>query len=62
MANDKEDNKIIEKKLDVVIELMQQLVAIELYRSDVTQGAIGKRLHIAKKTVGEILKGVKKDQ
>ena len=58
----KDTNQTIEKKLDVVIELLQHLVAVELTKSGVTQEAIGKRLHVAKATVVEMLKGVKKDK
>ncbi len=56
------NNQTIEKKLDTLIELAQQLVALELCRSGVTQGEIGKRLHIAKATVGEMMKGVEKEK
>jgi len=58
----KDTNQTIEKKLDVVIELLQHLVAVELTKSGVTQEVIGKRLHVAKATVVEMLKGVKKDK
>jgi Mn-dependent DtxR family transcriptional regulator len=59
MAQD--NKKVIEKKLDTLIELQQQLLALELSRSGVTQKVIGKRLHVAKATVVEMLKGVKKE-
>jgi Mn-dependent DtxR family transcriptional regulator len=59
MAQD--NKKMIEKKLDTLIDLLQQLLALELSRSGVTQKAIGKRLHVAKATVVEMLKGVKKE-
>ncbi len=58
----KDTNQTIEKKLDVVIELLQHLVAVELTKSGVTQEVIGKRLHVAKATVVEMLKGLKKDK
>lgn len=58
----KDTNQTVEKKLDVVIELLQHLVAVELTKSGVTQEVIGKRLHVAKATVVEMLKGVKKDK
>lgn len=58
----KDTNQTIEKKLDVVIELLQHLVAVELTKSGVTQEVIGKRLHVAKATVVEMLKGIKKDK
>lgn len=52
----------IEKKLDTLIELMQQLVVLELARSGVPQVEIGKRIHVATSTVGKMLKGVKRDK
>jgi len=58
----KDTNQTNEKKLDTVIELLQHLLALELTRSGVTQEVIGKRLHVAKATVVEMLKGVKKEK
>ena len=58
----KDTNQTIEKKLNVVIELLQHLLALELSKSSVTQEVIGKRLHVAKATVVEMLKGVKKEK
>lgn len=57
-----ENNKQFEKKLDVAIDLLQHLVALELYKSGVTQGEIAKKLHIAKATVNQMLQGVKKNE
>lgn len=58
----KENNQTIEKKLDTLIELMRQLLALELSRSGVPQKEIGKRLHVATATVVVMLKGVKKEK
>jgi hypothetical protein len=58
----KDTNQTIEKKIDVVIELLQHLLALELSKSGATQELIGKRLHVAKATVVEMLKGVKKEK
>jgi len=58
----KDTNQTIEKKLDVVIELLQHLLALELSKSGVTQEVIGKRLHVAEATVVEMLKGIKKEK
>jgi len=57
----KNTNQTVEKKLDAVIGLLQHLVALELSKSGVTQEVIGKRLHVAKATVVEMLKGIKKE-
>jgi len=51
----------IERKIDVLVELLQNLLAIELSNNGVTQEQIGKRLHIAKSRVVEMLKGVKRE-
>jgi DNA-binding transcriptional regulator LsrR (DeoR family) len=55
------NDPILGEKLDTVIELLQNLLAVELFKSGATQEAIGKRLHVAKAKVGEMLKGVKKE-
>ena len=60
MVND--NNQIIEKKLETLIELLQNFLAIELWKNGVTQEAIGKRLRVAKATVVEMLKGIKKEK
>ena len=57
----KNTNQTLEKKLDVIIELLQNLLALELSKRGVTQAVIGKRLHVAKATIVEMLKGVKKE-
>lgn len=56
------ENNKLEKKLDVVIELLYHIIAVELYRGGATQDDICKSLHIHKATVGKMLKGVKKDK
>ena len=56
------NNQTIEKKLDTIIDLLRHLLTIELARSGVTQEAIGKRLHVAKARVGEMMSGIKKEK
>lgn len=56
------DSKIIEQKLDTVIELLQNLVAVELANGGMPQQDIGKRIHVAKAAVGEMLRGLKTSQ
>lgn len=51
-----------EQKLDAAISLLQHLLAVELYKSGVTQDVIAKHLHVAKATVVKMLAGVKRDQ
>ena len=55
------NNKNIEKKLDSIIELLQNMLALELSRNGVPQDIIGKRIHVAKAKVVEMLKGTKKE-
>jgi len=57
-----DNNQNIEKKLDSIIALLQQLIALELSKRGVSKEVIGKRLHVAKSTVVEMLKGVKKEK
>jgi predicted transcriptional regulator len=52
-------DELIQKKLDTIIELLRQLVALELSRRGASREVIGKRLHVATATVVNMLKGVK---
>ncbi len=56
----KDRGKIIERKLDDAIGLLQHLVALELARDRVPKQAIAKHIHIATATVVKMRKGVKK--
>ncbi|PIS14466.1 hypothetical protein COT64_02490 [Candidatus Shapirobacteria bacterium CG09_land_8_20_14_0_10_39_12] len=63
MANGNKDlQKKILKRLDKVISLLQHSLAVQLYRSDVSQPAIGKLLGIATGKVNRLLKGIKKEK
>lgn len=57
----KDNDQHIEEKLDTVVVLLQHLLALELSRAGATQADIGKHLHIAKATVVDMFKGVKKE-
>jgi predicted transcriptional regulator len=50
------------EKLDEVIRLLQISNAIQLHKDGVTQEQIGKTLGIAKASVNQVLKGIKKDK
>ena len=52
----------IERKLDTVIELLQHLLALELSDRGVPKEHIGRRLHVAKAKVVEMLKEIKKEK
>lgn len=52
----------MDKKLDALIHLMRQSVAIQLYGNNATMDEISKNLHISKGSVVELLKGVKKSK
>jgi predicted transcriptional regulator len=54
-------DELIQKKLDTLIELLRQLVALEFSTRGVSQDVIGKHLHVAKAKVGEMLKGIKNE-
>jgi len=58
----KDHNQIVEEKLDAIVELLQNLLALELSKGGVAQGEIGKRVHVSTAKVGEMLQGVKKDK
>jgi len=58
----KDSGKIIEEKLDSMIELLQNLLALELARSGVAKAEIGKRVHVATAKVVKMLKGVKREK
>lgn len=56
------ENEIIAKKLDAIIELQQNLLALELAKSGVPKDQIGKRLHVAKAKVVMMLRGTKRSE
>ena len=56
----KDHDHIVEEKLDVIIELLKNLLALELSKNGVRQIEISKRLHVANSKVGEMLAGVKR--
>jgi orotate phosphoribosyltransferase-like protein len=56
------NDSILEKKLNVVIELLQGLLAIELSKQALTHEEIRQRLHVGKDTVNKMLKGIKKEK
>jgi predicted transcriptional regulator len=51
----------MEAELIEIKKLLQQLLAVELFKSGVPQADIAKRLHIATASVNQMLKGVKRD-
>jgi len=54
-----ENNELIQKKLDAIIDLLRNLLALELAKRGVSRGTIGKRLHVAKAAVVKMLEGIK---
>ena len=57
----KQDKDETIQKLDFIIELLKQSLAIELYRSGASKDVIGKHLHVAKASVVKMLKGVSRE-
>ena len=51
-----------EQKMDIVIQLLQHLVAVQLFQSNVPKGDIAKHLHVAKSKVVKMLKYVSKER
>jgi Mn-dependent DtxR family transcriptional regulator len=51
---------LVAAKLDTLIELSRNMLALELWKSGATQEEIAKRLHVSKSTVVEMLRGVEK--
>jgi predicted transcriptional regulator len=56
----KERDHIVEERLDIIVELLQTLLALELSKAGVTQGEIGKRVHVSTAKVNKNLQGIKK--
>lgn len=56
-----DNDELIEKKLDTVIDLLRLLAALEFSKAGVTRDVIAKRLHVAKATVVEMLKGIENE-
>ena len=58
----KDHDQLVQEKLDTIIELLQNLLAVELSKGGVPQTEICKRLHVRTETVGEMLKGMKRNK
>jgi len=56
-----DNDELVQKKLDTIIDLLRHLVALEFSNRGVSRDIIGKRLHIAKSTVVGMLKGIKNE-
>lgn len=55
-----ENNISLARKLDTLIAIAQQQLALDLYRSGMSKGEIGKQLHIAKSKVVSMLIGIER--
>lgn len=53
------ESALIAEKLDVVIALLQQIVAMQMAEKGMSRSSIAKKLHLAKATVVDMLKGTK---
>ncbi len=58
----KDHDQMVEEKLNAVIELLQNLLALELSKQNVPHAVICKRLHVTNAKVGKMLEGVKKQK
>jgi len=62
MADDQK-NKLLIKKLDRITELLEYLLAINLYcNTSLDQGTVAKRLGIGKPRFNAMLKGIEKEK
>lgn len=52
--------KEVSKKLTTIERALQHLLAVELYKLDVSQADIGKHLGISTGSANKLLKGIKK--
>lgn len=50
----------ISSQLDILIDLMRKNFAFQLSKEEIPTGEIGKKLHLAKASVVEMLSGIKK--
>lgn len=56
----KDEGETVEK-LNLIIELLRQSLAVELYKSGASKEVIGKHLHVAKASVVKMLMGVSRE-
>jgi hypothetical protein len=54
------DEDLLAVKLDTLIGLSRNMLALELWKSGATKEEIGKRLRVAKSSMVEMLRGVSK--
>lgn len=59
---DKKEHKDLVDKVVNVEKILQHILAVELYKLDVTQEQIAKHLKMSKGSVNNLLKGVKKEK
>lgn len=59
MKNSEPEAQLV-KRLDTLIFLQKQALAIGLYNNGLSKGEIGKNLHLKKATIIAMLKGIKK--
>ena len=58
----RDHDEVVEERLQMVIDLLRHLVALELSRRGVKQTTIGKHLHIATAKVGTLLQGTSNEK
>lgn len=62
MSETKQAIEKLTKKLDELVVLQKQAIAIKLYLSGASQDEIAKSLKISKSTVNQMVKGLKKNE
>jgi hypothetical protein len=61
MVKERDTDETVQK-LDLIIELLKQSLAVELYKCGASKEVIGKHLHVAKASVVKMLKGVSREE
>jgi DNA-binding transcriptional regulator LsrR (DeoR family) len=62
MKKEKTEFQIVCEKLDKITELLEHIIAIQLYKGNASQDEIAKNLHMGKTTVNNLVKGLKKQK
>ena len=62
MTDEQQSLKKISNLLEEIKKLLQQSIAIQLYKSGATQDEIAKNLKITKPTINQMVKGIRKEK
>ena len=57
----KDRDELVIERLDKIVSLLQHLVVLQLAEKGLSHQAIGKHIHVAKASVGKMLKDIERD-